>query len=67
MRVEQYEIWVLQGKRWTMSSAFLDFEFASAIAKTHVQHMRLIHAVYEEGAQVQQNILAEMGATREKP
>ncbi|HTD24907.1 MAG TPA: hypothetical protein VK738_19800 [Terriglobales bacterium] len=50
-----------------MSAAFVDFELASAVANTHTHHMRLIHAIYEKGVQVQRNILAEMGATREKP
>ena len=67
MGVEQYEIWVLHGKQWTMSAAFIDFELASAVANTHTHHMRLIHAIYEKGVQVQRNILAEMGATRENP
>lgn len=67
MRVEQFEIWVLQGKQWTLSAAFEDFELASAVANQRTQHLRLIHAVYENGVQVQQNILAEVGLRREKP
>jgi hypothetical protein len=67
MPFEQYEIWILHGKQWTLASAYTDFELASAVANSHTHHMRLIHAIYENGVQVQQNILAEMGATREKP
>ncbi|HTC92957.1 MAG TPA: hypothetical protein VK699_05845 [Terriglobales bacterium] len=69
MRHEQFEIWVLRAKRWEMSSSFMDFELASAIANanTYKERMRLIHAVYENGARVQEDILAEMGTTREKP
>jgi acetyl-CoA carboxylase beta subunit len=67
MRHEQFEIWVLRGKRWEMSSSFMDFELASAIANTYKERMRLIHAVYQNGARVQEDILAEMGMTREKP
>jgi len=66
MRFEQYEIWVLQGKRWELSSSFAEFELASAVANTYKYRMRLIHAVYENGACVHQDVLLEMGATREQ-
>ena len=67
MSYEQYEIWVWRARRWEMSSSFVDFELASAVANNYKHRMRLIHAVYENGTRVQENILAEMGATREKP
>lgn len=67
MRFEQYEIWVWRGTRWEMSSAFAEFELASAVANTYTYRMKLIHAVYENGACVQQDVLAEVGATRQQP
>ena len=67
MHFEQYEIWVLRGKRWEMSSAYADFEVASAVAYGYSSRVRLIHAVYENGACIKQDILADVGMPREKP
>lgn len=66
MRFEQYEIWVLEGEKWRLSSSFADFEIANSVAHDYAYRMRLIRAVYENGKCVQQEILAEMGATRER-
>ncbi|HWZ43924.1 MAG TPA: hypothetical protein VNW97_10620 [Candidatus Saccharimonadales bacterium] len=61
---EQYEIWQQVGSRWEMLASFPDFEVASAVARTRSSNMRLIHAVYEKGVVVDQQVLAELGATR---
>ena len=67
MRFEQYEIWVLNGERWEMLSWFRDLEVASAVARGRSRRVRLIHAVYEGSKRVQEEIIAEVGDTREKP
>lgn len=67
MQFAQYEIWVLRGKRWEMSSSYNDFEIASAVAYTYNNRVRLIHAVYENGTCVKQDVLAEVGTPRENP
>ena len=67
MRFEQYEIWVLNGERWEMVSWFRDFEVASAVARGRSRRVRLIHAVYEGSKRLQEEIIAEVGDTREEP
>ncbi len=66
-RFEQYEIWVLNGDRWEISSWFRDFDVASTVATGRTRRVRLIHAVYEDGKRVQEEVIAEVGATRERP
>ena len=63
-RWEQYEIWVQNGVKWEMLASFQDFEIASAVARNRFSEMRLIHAVYQDGKLVSQDVLAELGATR---
>ena len=58
---------MLNGDRWEVSSWFRDFDVASAVARGRSRRMRLIHAVYEDGKRVQEEILAEIGSTREHP
>ena len=67
MRFEQYEIWVLNGERWEMVSWFRDFEVASAVARGRSRRVRLIHAVYKGSKRLQEEIIAEVGDTREEP
>lgn len=64
-RWEQYEVWVQDGAKWEMIASFSDSELASAVVRTRSNRMRLIHAIYEEGKLVSQDVLAEVGATRE--
>jgi len=63
---EQFEVWSQNGTQWEMLAFFQDFEVASAVARNRSSNMRLIHAVYQDGAKVQQQILAELGATRSR-
>jgi len=61
---EQYEIWVLKASKWELSSAFRDFEVASGVARGRATGVRLIHATYEDGRCVQQDVLVEVGTVR---
>ncbi|HLJ25692.1 MAG TPA: hypothetical protein VKY85_03185 [Candidatus Angelobacter sp.] len=47
-----------------MISSFHDFEVASTVVRNRSDKMKLIHAIYEDGKVVTQDVLAEMGATR---
>jgi len=66
VRWEQFEVWTQNGARWEMIASFHDFEIASAVVRNRPDRMRLIHAVYEDGKVVGQDILAEFGTRREK-
>ncbi len=66
-RLEQYEIWTQAGDKWEFSSAFRDFDVASAVARSRSTRLRLLHVVYEGGQVVDKQVFAEIGATREKP
>lgn len=66
-RWEQYEIWEQKGAKWEMTSWFRDFEVASAVARNKNARVRLIHATYEDSKKVGEDILAEVGTTREQP
>lgn len=64
-RWEQYQIWVQKDGRWEMVAAFSDFEIASGAARSRSSRMRLVHATYEGDKVVAQDVLMELGATRE--
>jgi len=66
-RWEQYEIWVQNGERWEMLASFLDFEVASAVARTRSSKMKLMLATYEDSVVVTKDVIAELGATRTEP
>ena len=64
---EQYEIWGLNGEKWEMQATFYDLDVASAVARARTARVRLIHAVYDGSQRVKEDVLAELGATREHP
>lgn len=64
-RWEQYEIWIYNADKWEMLAFSTDFELASAMARNHSSRMRLIHAIYEQGKLISQDILAELGSVRQ--
>ena len=66
-RFEQFEIWEFNHERWEFVASFKDFDVAHAMARTRRYRVRLTHAVYENGKAVDQQILSEIGATREDP
>lgn len=64
-RWEQYEIWIHDRGKWDLIASFNGFEVASAVARNHASRMRLVHAIYEDHKLVSQDVLAELGITRE--
>ena len=67
MKFEQYEIWKLAGEQWELVAWFRDFDVASAVAGNYAYRMRLVHAVIEDRERVHEDVIAEVGATREHP
>jgi hypothetical protein len=67
MRWEQYEIWAATKGQWGLVAYFQDFDVATAVFRNRTYRQRLVHAVYEDGKVVQQEVLAEVGGTRELP
>ena len=63
---EQFEIWQQNGAQWEMLAFFLDFDVASAVARNRSSRMRLVHAIYQDGVVVDQQVLAELGTTRQR-
>lgn len=64
-RCEQYEVWIQIAGKWEMIAFFSDCELASAMVRGRSSRMRLIHATYEEGKLIAQDVLADMGSTRD--
>lgn len=67
MHFEQYEVWKQTGEQWELVAWFRDFDVASAVAGNYSYRMRLVHAVFENGERTHEDVLAEVGATREHP
>ena len=55
-----------QGK-WELVAWFRDPNVAAAVFRNRSYRQRLVHALYEEGKVVQQDVVAELGATRQEP
>lgn len=57
----------MSGGRWEFVASFLDFDVAYAVVKNRNERVRLLKVSYEKGSPVEQEIIAEVGATREQP
>jgi hypothetical protein len=66
-RFEQFEIWEHNGGKWEFVASFKDFDLARAMARKRSYRVRLILAVYQDGKAVEQEVLTEIGATRQEP
>ncbi len=66
-RFEQYEIWEFNNDRWEFIASFREFDIANVLARRRSYRVRLMRVVYENGKPVQQEVLTEIGATRQEP
>ena len=64
MAWEQFEIWEQRNGRWEMTSAWRDFEVASAVLKEKRSRARLVHAIYEGNQLLDADTLAQLGNLR---
>jgi hypothetical protein len=62
--LEQYEVWIFENNRWELIAAFFDQDTASAVAQSRKARVKLIHAKYEDGQPVSQELIAEIGNIR---
>ena len=53
--------------KWEFVSSFPEFDIAYSIAKNRKSRVRLLKVTYEDGAPVEQEMIAEVGATRGEP
>jgi hypothetical protein len=66
-RFQQYEVWQMTDGKWEFVSSFPDFDIAYSIAKNRKSRVRLLKVTYEDGVSVEQEMIAEVGATRGEP
>jgi len=60
-------VWVLNKGKWELVAQFADMDVASAVFKNRTYRQKLVHAVYEDDKRVSEDIMAEVGRTREEP
>jgi hypothetical protein len=66
-RFQQFEVWQLNRDRWDFVASFPDFEVAYAVAQNRNSRVRLLKVTYDHGTPVEQEVIAEVGATRGEP
>jgi hypothetical protein len=63
--LEQFEVLQLQNEKWELVAAFRDLELATAVARTRRSNIRVVRAGYEDGKKVSEEILLDLGSTRD--
>jgi hypothetical protein len=64
-RWEQFEIYQQNGEKWELLGAFSELELAKTMARNRSSRMRLVRSVYDDTKQVEQDVIADLGATRD--
>jgi hypothetical protein len=54
-------------ERWEFVASFQDFEVAYSVAKNRNNRVRLLKVTYDGTTPVEQEVIAEVGATRQEP
>jgi hypothetical protein len=62
--VEQFEVLTLNGDRWELVAAFQEFDLANEVARNRSANVRLVRRTYENGKQISEDIILDLGATR---
>ncbi len=65
-REAQFEVLLLVRGSWELIGAFRHFEPAAAMAQMRSDRVRLVRVSYEEGKEVEREILVEVGVTRNR-
>ena len=64
-RWEQFEVYQKNGEKWELLGAFADLDVANAMARNRSTRMKLVRAVYDDDKRIEQDIIADLGATRD--
>ena len=64
---QQYELWAQKKGQWGKVASFREFDLASTVLRNYKYRMRLVRVSYEDGAPVLNEVIAEVGATRQEP
>ena len=63
--LEQFEVLQLHEEKWELVAAFQDLELATEVARNRRSNVRVVRAGYEDGKRVSEEILLDLGSTRD--
>lgn len=66
-RFQQFEVWQSTEGKWDQIASFLTCDVALALTSNRAHPVRLLKVTYENGHAVEQEVVAEVGATRSEP
>ena len=66
-RFQQYEVWSMNEGHWEFIASFVEFDPANALAMNRKDRVRLLNVTYDHGTPLKQEVIAEVGATRDEP
>ena len=65
-RFEQYEVWQQVNGKWEFVASFVEYDVAYDVFRNRTSVVRLVHVSYDQGKAVGHEVIAEIGATRER-
>ncbi len=62
---EQFEVLQFQSEKWELVAAFPDLDVATEVARNRRSNVRVVRARYMDGKRVSEEILLDLGSTRD--
>ncbi|HEU5404091.1 MAG TPA: hypothetical protein VFU86_22235 [Terriglobales bacterium] len=63
--LDQFEVLQLHDEKWELVAAFRDLDLATEVARNRRSNVRVVRAGYEDGKKVSEEILLDLGSTRD--
>lgn len=63
--LDQFEVLQLQDEKWELVAAFRDLDLATEVARNRRSNIRVVRARYEYGKKVSEEVLLDLGSTRD--
>jgi hypothetical protein len=64
-RLEQFEVLQLNDEKWELVAAFEDLDLATEIARARRTRVRVVRATYDDGKRISEDIIVDLGSTRD--
>lgn len=64
-KLEQFEVLQLHGEKWELVAAFQDLELATEVARNRRSNIRVVRVSFEDEKRVLEEILLDLGSTRD--
>jgi len=61
---EEYEIWILENRKWGLKAWSRAFDVGWALARVHSVPVRIVRTVYNDASVTERSVIAELNGSQ---